>query len=519
MEDRYKIFGYEITTDSQFQSKRFGVTPELSRQLEALGMQSQDPKNKKIIEKLTQLILQYPTVPVLKNYLSVAYNVQGNHPKSVEINRWLLAEHPDYLFGRLNQANVCIENGEFDKVPEILGEAMEIKQLYPERDVFHLTEVTAYLKVVIRYFVAIENQELAENRLKIMKEIAPDHHDTESAEFYLMALRLKSASERWEEESKQRITPKYDKFRKESSQTAQPIFNHPEINSLYQHGLNIPHEILREILALPRQTLIADLVTVLHDSVFRFDYFNKLDYEEETHNFVLHAMFLLKELNAVESLDVIFSVLALDRDYLELWFGDHLTSDFWQIFYQLGFHQPEVLKSFLIKPGIDTFSKSAVSDALCQMILHHPEKRDEISAIYSEVFTLFSEASIDDNLIDSEFLGLAISDAIDCRLYELLPIIKVLYEKGYVSLGICGSYTDVVKEFRLPPKPYHKRNIYTIFELYDDILSTWYGYNPDRYDKPHTDYLPPQPVKSEKIGRNDDCPCGSGKKYKKCCGK
>ena len=25
-------------------------------------------------------------------------------------------------------------------------------------------------------------------------------------------------------------------------------------------------------------------------------------------------------------------------------------------------------------------------------------------------------------------------------------------------------------------------------------------------------------VKEEKIGRNDECPCGSGKKYKKCCG-
>jgi uncharacterized protein YecA (UPF0149 family) len=24
--------------------------------------------------------------------------------------------------------------------------------------------------------------------------------------------------------------------------------------------------------------------------------------------------------------------------------------------------------------------------------------------------------------------------------------------------------------------------------------------------------------KTEKIGRNDSCPCGSGKKYKKCCG-
>jgi len=31
---------------------------------------------------------------------------------------------------------------------------------------------------------------------------------------------------------------------------------------------------------------------------------------------------------------------------------------------------------------------------------------------------------------------------------------------------------------------------------------------------------PPQPTISEKkTGRNDPCPCGSSKKYKKCCGK
>jgi SWIM/SEC-C metal-binding protein len=28
---------------------------------------------------------------------------------------------------------------------------------------------------------------------------------------------------------------------------------------------------------------------------------------------------------------------------------------------------------------------------------------------------------------------------------------------------------------------------------------------------------PSEPIRSEKIGRNDLCPCGSGKKYKKCC--
>ncbi len=32
--------------------------------------------------------------------------------------------------------------------------------------------------------------------------------------------------------------------------------------------------------------------------------------------------------------------------------------------------------------------------------------------------------------------------------------------------------------------------------------------------------LPPRPVtrSAPKVGRNDPCPCGSGKKYKKCCG-
>jgi uncharacterized protein YecA (UPF0149 family) len=32
------------------------------------------------------------------------------------------------------------------------------------------------------------------------------------------------------------------------------------------------------------------------------------------------------------------------------------------------------------------------------------------------------------------------------------------------------------------------------------------------------DTIPGQPISVEKIGRNEPCPCGSGKKFKKCCG-
>jgi preprotein translocase subunit SecA len=37
---------------------------------------------------------------------------------------------------------------------------------------------------------------------------------------------------------------------------------------------------------------------------------------------------------------------------------------------------------------------------------------------------------------------------------------------------------------------------------------------------PPASYVAPKPlVREPKIGRNDPCPCGIGKKYKKCCGK
>ena len=35
----------------------------------------------------------------------------------------------------------------------------------------------------------------------------------------------------------------------------------------------------------------------------------------------------------------------------------------------------------------------------------------------------------------------------------------------------------------------------------------------------HADKPAPQPPHRSKVGRNDPCPCGSGQKYKRCCGR
>ena len=37
--------------------------------------------------------------------------------------------------------------------------------------------------------------------------------------------------------------------------------------------------------------------------------------------------------------------------------------------------------------------------------------------------------------------------------------------------------------------------------------------------KPSVSTSPPAKSSPKKVGRNQPCPCGSGKKYKKCCGK
>ncbi len=54
---------------------------------------------------------------------------------------------------------------------------------------------------------------------------------------------------------------------------------------------------------------------------------------------------------------------------------------------------------------------------------------------------------------------------------------------------------------------------------YVDRLKRHYRMFKETVDNETADSEPAQVISQPKIGRNDPCPCGSGKKYKKCCGK
>jgi hypothetical protein len=68
MDSQFSVYGYNITTDPNFQNERSGNTKELVDQFEGLYFASQDKKNKTIIPGLTALILKFPNSPQQKNY-------------------------------------------------------------------------------------------------------------------------------------------------------------------------------------------------------------------------------------------------------------------------------------------------------------------------------------------------------------------------------------------------------------------------------------------------------------------
>src|SRR3546814_5278192 len=57
-----------------------------------------------ISKELRQLVKVYPDIPQLKNLLMGAYAATGNMSEAHEINQQLLTHHPDYLFGKINDA-------------------------------------------------------------------------------------------------------------------------------------------------------------------------------------------------------------------------------------------------------------------------------------------------------------------------------------------------------------------------------------------------------------------------------
>ena len=129
--------------------------------------------------QLMAALLRYPQVPSIFNYLFVAFSAMGDIKRAEAIVLENLRLHPDYLFARVNYAEMCLGRGEPDKVPEILGEQLDLKQLYPERDRFHVSEVVGFYGVVGFYYWQTGRPKEAALCYDLLRRLAPQHQLTQ----------------------------------------------------------------------------------------------------------------------------------------------------------------------------------------------------------------------------------------------------------------------------------------------------------------------------------------------------
>ena len=152
----------------------YKIPAEIENEVEELYYKVQK-KPGDTINRLETLLEKFPNIPQLYNYLSIAYSNIGDNESAEEVIRNSFRKNPDYLFGRLNYAEICINKGDFHKIPEILNNTYELKMLYPEREVFHISEVVGFFGVTGIYFHETGNTEQAMVCLKTLKRLAPEH--------------------------------------------------------------------------------------------------------------------------------------------------------------------------------------------------------------------------------------------------------------------------------------------------------------------------------------------------------
>jgi tetratricopeptide (TPR) repeat protein len=519
-----------------------------------------------LINEIESYITRYPKVAALKNYLYIAYVQTKQKERAMITLNQTIAQHPNYIFGHLNLADKCIEEKNYDKAAAILKAPYDIRHFETEAYI-HYSAFWSYYATATHVEIARNNIEEAQRLHRLLFEYDPTDTSLEELGLRIVIARMKTNSLFQKMENKREVISTLKPIQGSylSDSNGKPIFHHTEIHQIYSYSINdIPKEVIQQILALPRPTLIADLEHALLDSVLRYDYFQSIEWNEAENDFAFHALYLLTELKAYESLPVVLDFLRQSDDFSEFWCSDLLENYFHPTLYLLAHTQLTALKSYVLEENNFTWFRLLATHVATQVALKEPERREEVLQWFREVIEYHLAQPNNDNLIDTYFLDGLMDDMINFGAVELIEDIKTLYATGWISDVASGNLEEILKEIQIDDRAYHNKPLpVDIYELYSgdyqnreaksnryidtskisEVLSDPYEqflttllskslsnkakqdmYEYDDEEEEDDDdmtLLPHMTVKraEPKTGRNDPCPCGSGQKYKKCHGK
>lgn len=156
--------------DEEYQNLPVGV----QEQLEELYDRAQTAPRGAITE-LQELLSKYPHIPQIYNYLHAAYMHAGEKTDAIRIMNKNYEKNPTYLFAKLNYSDYLVESGELEKAADVYNGNFDLKELYPDRSMFHVTEVTCFFGVIGYYYAVVGDYSEARKCLRVLNEVSPNH--------------------------------------------------------------------------------------------------------------------------------------------------------------------------------------------------------------------------------------------------------------------------------------------------------------------------------------------------------
>ncbi len=268
-----------------------------------------------------------------------------------------------------------------------------------------------------------------------------------------------------------------------------------------------PEAIIREMISR-REEMIPALLAVLEDAGTRpAHYLEGGRWKPLTFAAYLLAQF--RETRAFKPLCAALNHPSKVTD--ELW-GDMITEGMGRILASVYDGDDAPLRAILSNREANEFAQSAsVTKAYLCLLEAGVVTREYIQSLTADVLT--SMLPREPHFAWDGWTGLCA----DLGFADLVPLIEGAIADDLLDPMYYG-FDQLIRRAKSGLADL-RREKYSLIE--DTIKETkgWHTWSKPAKPKP----LPPAPVMAEprtgpKVGRNDPCPCGSGKKHKKCCG-
>lgn len=236
---------------------------------------------------------------------------------------------------------------------------------------------------------------------------------------------------------------------------------------------------------------IPELITMLRDDELNWGDPDSLDVWAP-----LHAWRALGQMKAVEAIDALLDQLHLIDDIDDDWIDD----EFPKVFSKIGAPAVVPLAGYIGNNEKPLFARICAMHSLEKIGKTEPSIRDRIVEILAAYLRNHENQ-------DSTLNAFLILHLTELNAVESLNEIRRAYFSDNVDLDVMGDIEDAEIYLGLRPE---RQSPFEDIDYPYDLFDSGNDFSEISDEAPFIDY-------NCKPGRNEPCPCGSGKKYKKCC--